>query len=354
MKPDELGFLYPQIDEKSCINCNLCRNVCKFPKNEICENKDELKVYAVKNKHVDIHEKSSSGGVFIPLSDAIIKRGGVVYGAGYSNDFKIIHRKAQTYTERDELVGSKYVQSDMNTCISQVEKDLKKGKYVLFSGTACQVHGLQSYLDRRNCNKDKLITIDIVCHGVPSPKMWEDFLERIKKNGEIQTISFTSKKIKNELKGLRCTFTDGKELLTGFYWTTFGKMFMNNFNLRESCYRCPYTSPTNRYADITLGDFWGLEKSLPDFTDSKGVSLVLVHTKKGMEYFEEIKNEIIYKESNIESCLQPNLIEPSKRPDIRQRISSIYAKKGYMKTYYLCFRTSVKEKIKRVLKKELV
>lgn len=348
MITDDLGFQYPQIDEKKCVHCNLCKTTCAFGKVIESKDNDFPRVYAAKNKSEDIHEKSSSGGMFIPLSDWILQNKGVVYGAGYSDDFMVTHKRAVNEEQRDEFVGSKYVQSDMKQIFSDVENDLKLGKEVLFTGTACQVHGLLSYLNRKKCNTDKLYTIDIVCHGVPSPKMWREFLKEIQKIGQLDKLTFTSKEIVNELKGLKCTFKDHSPLLTGFYWTSYGKMFLKNYILRDSCYNCPYTSPYKRYADITLGDYWGLDKVLPEFCHQKGISLLMVHTLKGEKMFQQIIDRIDYRETDVQDCLQPNLKEPSKLPKNRDAFLKRYCEKGYQKAYHMICPDAFGAKLKRI------
>lgn len=348
METDNLGFLYPKIDEKKCIHCNLCKNTCAFGKVKESEDKNFPQVYAAKNKSENIHEKSSSGGMFIPLSDCVLQNKGSVYGAGYSDDFMVIHKRAINEEQRDEFVGSKYVQSDMKQIFSDVENDLKLGKEVLFSGTACQVHGLLSYLDKKRCNTEKLFTIDIVCHGVPSPKMWREFLEKIQKLGQLDRLTFTSKEIANELKGLKCIFKDRGPLLTGFYWTSYGKMFLKNYILRESCYNCPYSSPYRRYADITLGDYWGLDKVMPEFCHQKGISLLMVHTQKGEKLFNQIADRIDYRKTSVQDCLQPNLREPSKMPENRDVFLQIYNEKGYQKAYKMICPDSFVEKLRQI------
>ena len=351
MVTDELGFLYPEIDTQKCVNCNLCRTTCAFGVVKSLEHTEFPKVYAAKNKNADIHEKSSSGGIFIPVSDRILESGGIIYGAGYSADFMVVHKRTVNHAQRDELAGSKYVQSDMNHAFADVETDLAAGKKVLFTGTACQVHGLLSYLDKKKCGTENLYTADIVCHGVPSPKLWRDFLKRIQKMGQLVRLTFTSKDIENELKGLKCTFKDNKTFLTGFYWTSYGRLFLKNYILRESCYQCPYTSPYKRYADITLGDFWGLDKSMPEFCDKKGVSLVMVHTPKGAALFDGIKDKIEYRQSTVSDCLQPNLKEPCKMPDDRAAFLERYYKKGYQRAYNSLYPDGFRTKLKRIKRK---
>lgn len=349
MVEDELGFLYPEINEQSCIHCGLCQKVCKFVHEK--KKNESVLVYASKNKNQNTHERSSSGGLFIPFSDTILNQNGIVYGAQFDSDFRVIHGRADNESKRNQFVGSKYVQSDMGTIFTQVEEDLKENRKVLFTGTACQVHGLLSYLEQRKCKMEQLFTIDIICHGVPSPKMWKEFLQDMQKEQKIKQITFTCKDIKNELKGFKCTYANGNEVLKGFYQTSYGKLFLNNYNLRESCFQCRYASVSNRYADITLGDFWGLEKSMPDFVDSKGISLVLVHTEKGRKLFEQIESEVEYRESNMLDCLQPNLKEPSRSPENRTLFINKYIKSGYSNAYHYVFPESLKDKLRKIKRK---
>lgn len=349
MVEDELGFLYPNVEEMNCIHCGLCQKVCQFVHEE--KEKDDVVVYAAKNKDKKIHERSSSGGMFIPLSDLILEQGGAVYGAKFDSNFQVIHGRADTKLERDCFVGSKYVQSNMGTIFAQVEEDLKKSRMVLFSGTACQVHGLLSYLQQKKCTMDHLYTIDIVCHGVPSPKMWREFLQDLQKKKKIEQLTFTSKEIENELKGFKCIYFNGEQMVKGFYQTSYGKLFLNNYNLRESCFQCRYSSVTNRYADITLGDFWGLEKTMPEFIDAKGVSLVLLHTEKGRTLFKQIQSNMEYRKSNVIDCLQPNLKQPSCMPENRPLFIDKYITLGYKKAYHYVSPETLKDKLRKMKKK---
>jgi coenzyme F420-reducing hydrogenase beta subunit len=180
MFPDDLGFLYPKVDMQKCINCGLCEKVCAF--NAFYSKRDNFEtplVYAVRHKKMKEIETSRSGAMFIALSDWILKNNGVVYGVGYTDHFHVVHKRATTKEERDEFKGSKYVQSDINTVFRQVKADLKNGLKVLFSGTPCQTSGLRTSL--LNTNTTNLYLCDIVCHGVPSPYFWRDYLAYIEK-----------------------------------------------------------------------------------------------------------------------------------------------------------------------------
>ena len=191
MQPDALGFLYPKVDEGLCTNCGLCEKVCSFNKN-YDRNHTTPKVYAVRHKDIAEVEKSRSGAMFIAITDHILNNGGVVYGAGYSDHFRVVHKRATNTKERDEFRGSKYVQSDLGSTFIQVANDLKDGLEVCFSGTPCQTAGLHSFLKIIKINTEKLVLIDIVCHGTPAPYIWRDYLTYIeeKHGGEATEVSF--------------------------------------------------------------------------------------------------------------------------------------------------------------------
>ena len=180
MKPDALGFLYPEVDKEKCVDCGLCEKVCSFNDHyDTSLNLETPLAYGARHKDMNEVETSRSGAAFIAISDYILEQGGVVYGAGYTDHFRVVHKRATTKEERDEFKGSKYVQSDMTGVFRQVKKDLRDGMTVLFSGTPCQTSGLNSYVGKRL--RENLFLVDIVCHGVPSPYMWRDYIAYLEK-----------------------------------------------------------------------------------------------------------------------------------------------------------------------------
>ena len=196
MKPDPLGFLYPVVDISKCVDCGLCEKVCQFNNHyDTSLNLEKPIAYAARHKDMDKIMKSRSGAAFIAISDYILEKGGVVYGAGYKDHFRVAHKRATTKEERDEFRGSKYVQSDLTGVFKQVKEDLKRGLTVLFSGTPCQTSGLSSYIGRRL--RENLFLVDIVCHGVPGPYIWRDYLAYIeKKHGSrVVKVNFRDKEI---------------------------------------------------------------------------------------------------------------------------------------------------------------
>ena len=188
MEPDALGFLYPKVDESKCIDCGLCEKVCAFNDNyDKSLNLPKPDAYAARHKDMDEIMKSRSGAAFVAISDYILEQGGVVYGAGYKDHFRVAHKRATTKEGRDEFRGSKYVQSDLTGVFHQIKQDLKNGLTVLFSGTPCQTSGLNSYVGKKL--RENLVLIDIVCHGVPGPYIWRDYLDYLeKKQGDIITM----------------------------------------------------------------------------------------------------------------------------------------------------------------------
>ncbi len=196
MEPDALGFLYPMVDKSKCVDCGQCDKVCQFNDNyDRSLNLEQPIAYAARHKEIDEVMKSRSGAAFVAISDYILEQGGVVYGAGYKDHFRVVHKRATTKEERDEFRGSKYVQSDLTGVFRQVKEDLKNGLTVLFSGTPCQTSGLNSYVGKKL--RENLILIDIVCHGVPAPFLWRDYIAYLeKKQGdEIVTVNFRDKEL---------------------------------------------------------------------------------------------------------------------------------------------------------------
>lgn len=180
MKPDALGFLYPVVDSDKCTDCGLCEKVCAFHANyDTSNNLPVPEVYAARHKNMQEVETSRSGAAFIAISDWILDQDGVVYGVGYTDHFRVVHKRATTKEERNEFKGSKYVQSDLDDIFRQVKQDLKDGRIVLFSGTPCQTAGLKSFISKTLQNN--LFLVDIVCHGVPSPYIWRDYIEYLEK-----------------------------------------------------------------------------------------------------------------------------------------------------------------------------
>ena len=333
MEADAMGFKYPVVDVSKCVDCGLCEKVCAFNENyDKSQNLPDPLAYGVRHKDMNEVLTSRSGAAFIAISDWILENGGVIYGAGYSDHFHVVHKRATTKEERNEFKGSKYVQSDMNDVFKQVKADLKTGLKVLFSGTPCQVAGLASFVGKKL--RDNLYLVDIVCHGVPAPNIWRDYLAYVEKkyNDTVIAVDFRDK---TELG-----WASHKESFTFLsrkvYMNTFAYLFYDHIMLRPSCERCHFTN-LHRPGDITIADFWGWEKTGKTINnDNKGISLVFCNTFKGLDIFNVVSGVIQSFPTNISDCMQPNLHHPSLMHRECLKFEDLYKKKGfvYVASYY--------------------
>lgn len=276
-----------------------------------------MEVYAAKHKDTDIIMASRSGGVFTALSSLFLG-GGVVYGCVLNDNFEAVHICATEECDRDRMRGSKYVQSNLGDSFRKIKSQLEENRKVLFSGTSCQVAGLKCYLGREYTN---LLCVDIVCHGVPSPKVWKSYINTYSK---VIGVEFRNK-IDFGWRDHRETIYTENDKITSTTWT---KLFYGGYAFRPSCYECPYKS-INHPGDITIADYWGIESAAPEYDDNKGVSLVLVNSEKGKEYFELCKAFIDYKETRIEDSMQRSFIKPEERPKGREKFWHDFNNKSF-------------------------
>lgn len=331
MHPDKLGFLYPEVDTDLCVDCGMCEKVCDFHANyDLKNNLSEPILYAARQKDINQVQQSRSGGIFPALGDIILSKGGVIYGAGFDDGFRVVHNRAVSGVQRDEMRGSKYVQSDVSGIFPQVEKDLNNGVYVLFSGTPCQVAGLKRFLELRRVDCSNLLTCDIVCHGVPSPYVWRDYIKYIEKKYRSQVIkaNFRDKRFGWKAHIESFELKNKKYISSDTYTNAFYKHIM----FRHSCGNCPFTN-FHRVGDITLADYWGIEsidKSIN--SDDLGVSLIMINSIKGMRYFNCICDQLNYIETTQDKCSQPNLIHPSLIDNRRNEFEEYFSLHGFKKT----------------------
>lgn len=316
MKPDEKGFIYPIVNER-CINCGMCVKVCEDKKSyNTC-----YSGYAVKNTDKEVLDKSSSGGVSYALCKAIIDMGGVVYGVAYTDDYQVVTKRAQTIEECYAFYGSKYVQTNPEDTFAAAFEDLKNGKRVLYFGTSCHIAGLYSFLKTRKCSLENLYTVDLICHGVPSPLLFKEYIDFLRKDGRgFEGFSFRTKKFPwgygSANFGCTIYWKNNKCEVETARSKIFLKLFFSNNCLREYCHTCPYAG-INKPADLTIADYWGIKDEHPEFYDSHGVSAVLVQTKKGEELLKNLQ-DVDLLESSIDKIKrkQGNLNVPSpKNPE---------------------------------------
>lgn len=281
MEPDEEGFLYPEINNRLCVNCGRCRTVCPVL-NENNSGNNNPDCYIAFSNDKSIRKQSSSGGIFTELVKKELARGGVIYGAGFNKLFEVIHKAAMCEADIISLRGSKYVQSQMNHTYEEVKNHIDEGCSVYFSGTPCQVAGLYSYL---GCRPDKLTTQDFICHGVPSPLIWKKYLETF---GNVKKVEFRNKKYGWHYFSLHIE-TDKKEYCRRLDEDFYLKLFLDNTILRPICYACPIKGAGSN-ADITLADCWSLDQITKEVADTdEGLSLIIANTSRGKQYVEKLK-----------------------------------------------------------------
>lgn len=280
------------------------------------------KVYAAYHKNPNEVEKSSSGAMFTALSDVILENNGKIIGGRYNYvTHRLEHVVCQTRKDRDSCRGSKYIQSHIERNIYQViENELTEGRPLLYVGTPCQVAAVNQYVSVKKINTESLITCDILCHGVGSPGVWSKFLEW--KNTEFDYLTFKDKS-KGWMKP-RCIAKSGnkKISLRGYSWLYFSDAIM-----RPVCYECDYAR-TERVGDFTVGDFWKVKSKIPEMYNPRGTSFIMVNTDKGSNFFESVKNSLIYKEINVDDVMQNNMQHPTSRPRYRSEIMRDFRRKS--------------------------
>lgn len=306
---DNYGFYKPSIDSEGCINCGLCEKIC--PLGKTFTQDVEPKVFAIQNKDKEILYKCASGGAFALLSKQIIEQGGVVYGVIYDAEMKVCHSKTETIDGLDKMYSSKYVQSNTKNTFQQAKDDLKQGRFVLYSGTPCQIAGLKSFLQH---DYDNLLTADLVCHGTPSPKIFEiykkEFMQKRSSDECLLNIDFRSK-IQGWSPSLVTTTTT--TTTTHASKDDFMQAFLSNLSINNSCLHCKFNK-LPRVADLSLGDFWGVDSYDKSMNDNKGLSIVLINSSKGKHWFNKIKSQAKYRELPIEIVVKhnPNICGSSK------------------------------------------
>lgn len=315
---DESGFIYPHVDEQKCIDCALCDAVCQIQNNTVHSLECEKKFYALVSKDEEQLKVSSSGGAFLAVATYVFNNNGIVAGCAFDDKLKAHHVITHTLDECvEKLCGSKYVQSDTESIYSEIKKLLSSGKLVLFTGTPCQVEGLYLFL---NNAPDNLITMDLICHGVSSPLLWKKHKEYIEScvHAPINKFRFRGKEqtgwaLYYYYYGGKNRCKKGPSVLDRYYTD-----FLKGVNYRESCYSCKFSN-LKRVGDLTIGDFWGVEKYFPNLDAHKGISLLLVNSQKGKQVLQLIDKSVALYETNKENAVAGNLnlIMPTTRPEHR-------------------------------------
>lgn len=335
MQEDQYGFLYPHIDPEVCVNCGLCKMVCNYQNHDV--EHIPLQTYAAIGKDIQLTRKSTSGGIFASIAKEFLEEGGYVCGASFDDDYNVKHIIISKTNDLDKLQGSKYLQSSIGDSYSEVKKLLIKGEKVLFSGTPCQVDGLYGFLRK---SYDNLTTIDIVCHGVPNSRMFHDYLNYLEKknNGTISSFVFRDKELGWGCHG-KVVFDTPSGKIEKKQWessTSYIHYFRGGWIYRENCYHCKYACE-HRPADITLGDFWGIEKAHPEYlgkggwNEEDGLSLVVANTDRGVDWIKKSQGAVEYRPSAFDkaSARNGNLKHPTPMPSSRQRLLESYNNYGW-------------------------
>ena len=325
MCQDNEGFVYPKVDRLKCINCGKCERVC--PVVHPVEVFKESSVYAAYRTDFTKRLKSQSGGLYAVLAESIMQRNGVVCGAAFDENWELHHCFAENEQELQAQLGSKYVQSEIGYTFIRTREYLNQGKLVLFSGTPCQIQGLKRFIGKEYEN---LYTVDLICHGVPSPGVWEKYLQEFLHGRELHRFVQKNKQKKNRIE---YHLKNGKVLKDTYEDNPYSKAFYKNLFLRPSCHECRFKG-VDRCSDITIGDFWGLEKFHPDFGDKFGVSAALIHTPKGKELFDDVASDLKVLEATSEMLLveNPCVVESSIASEKRKLFFDSWKDDGVIRT----------------------
>ncbi len=326
MQADKKGYSYPVIEQDKCIDCKQCIRVCPYKDGTKFEK--SLNIYACKNKDLKKIEVSSSGGFFGEVATKVINNGGVVFGAIFDDEFKVIHKKAETLEELEKIKRSKYVQSDTKLMYIEIKNELKQNKLVLASGTPCQMQALKNM---NLPNKENLIVIDFVCHGVMAPEIFEEYKKFLEKKYNSKIINFNFRH-KNEkgTQNVKVDFANGQTYICSYReGDPYYNLFLKDYTLRESCYNCKFKN-IERISDITLADFWGIQNlENKEFANKKSVSLILINSKKGQEIIEEIKDKFDILEIEEKDCKPYNCFDKIIRPEKVDFVWEQYIEKGF-------------------------
>ena len=317
MEYDSEGFLYPKVDDDKCIKCGLCLKSCPILNNKK-ENK-VLDVYGAKNKNIDEQLKSSSGGMFSIFANYVLEQNGIVFGASFDNNWKVVHKYIDKKENLDDLRRSKYVQSDIDITYKQAKEFLDESKLVLFTGTPCQIAGLKNFLQK---DYENLLLVDLICWQVASPLVWKKFLEENFNTNDIKQIDFRDKlygwdksimslSLKNNVNYPKLPFIYNllpQKIKMLLFSTNYALSYMKGclcgLFSRPACHKCSFKE--NKIGDFTIGDLWGVNKILPTMYDKKGVSVLTINSQKAKRIFEEIKNNVEYEKINYADMIKHN------------------------------------------------
>lgn len=352
MKQDEEGFLYPQVDKEKCINCGLCEKVCPVKNKK--KNKKDQHAYVFQNKDDKIRKDSTSGGAFTAIAEYVINRNGVVFGVQFDENFKVVHGKAESIEELAKFRNSKYVQSEVGNTFAEVKNELENGRVVCFSGTSCQIEGLKNFLRK---DYENLILVDVVCRAVPSPLVWEKYLELKKKeNADIKNIRFRDKFYGYKYSNFTIFNKDDKVTYhRGVESDPYLRAFFSNICDRPACYECRFKK-LERESDITIWDCFNVEKYDSKLDDDKGTTRILTNSEQGEKVIEELSKEHKLLEIGVSKATDGFLamFQPVKKNDRRKEFFEDVNQLSDKELFEKYFPDNMKVKLERTARTILV
>lgn len=355
MIEDEEGFLYPRVNEEKCINCGMCKKVCPIL-NRKQEKKFEQKAYVLNNKNNKIRKESTSGGAFTEIAKYVLGKAGIVYGAAFNDAFEVEHQKVVKEEDLEKFRNSKYVQSNLKDVFIDVKENLDNEKWVCFSGTPCQIEGLNNYLKK---DYEKLILVDVVCRAVPSPKLLRRYLQYIRENNlnneKIKSVSFRDKS-KYGYKYTQMKITSKNKIYqNGVETDPYLRAFFNGYSIRKSCLNCKLKK-RYRVSDFTMWDCFNIENFDKEMDDNIGTTRILIHTEKGQKIFNEIKDNFNYKEIEVDKIVSDSkeLVNSTKLNSCNEKFFEDLNKMDINQLFIKYFPDTVKVKSERFMRKTLV
>jgi len=328
MTPDADGFSFPEIDFAGCVKCGRCRRACPVNASPRVQDRDP-DFYSVRHKEREIREKSTSGGAFTALSDAVLALGGAVAGAVWTREFQVCHAIAFDRESRDAMRGSKYVQSDTSKIFPEVKKLLDEGREVLFSGTPCQVAALRGFLGEKG-GSGKLVTVDFICHGAPSPKVFQAYLQELsaKRGSPVRQVRCRDGNLGCVPMRIGIDFADGSTYLEDCEHDFYFRLFLSGIINRRACASCPYTR-VRRNSDLTIADNWRFASFAPEWDDNTGVSTLLVNTPRGAALLRDAAGSLEIRKCTLKDIDQHYLHRPGGLHPDRDLFFRALAKRGF-------------------------
>ena len=330
MIADAEGFRFPKIDDSKCIDCGVCKSVCTvYNTDDKAIFKNE--VFACHSNNDEVRNNSSSGGMFYEIASSFLKKGGYVCAACYTENFDVAHKIISNEKDLGSLMKSKYIQSDINTTYKQIKELLHDDKEVFFTGTPCQVYGLKKYLKKDYSN---LLCADIVCHGVPSYKVFKKFTDEVSQGGKLTGVDFRDKSNGWKNYNIKLDFDNNYTYFKKKEECLFFIGFVYNLYLRKSCYTCNFKGD-NSYADVTLGDLWGADKLLSEMDDDKGLSVFIAHTEKALKVKEMLEDKTVFIKLQNDEYIKynPSIVKSSEKNILREKFFKNVDKLGFSNTW---------------------